>query len=140
MATITTTHKGEMLFESKIGRHAITMDVPPDMGGADRAPTPPQFFVASLGACVAAFIASYCQQAGIDATDLSVDVSFDKAENPTRLVNLKVSVKPVSYTHLRAHETVLDLVCRLLLEKKKLPMSHTYLNIVDYTHHNNTHY
>ena len=28
----------------------------------------------------------------------------------------------VSYTHLRAHETVLDLVCRLLLEKKnKLP-------------------
>ena len=26
---------------------------------------------------------------------------------------------PVSYTHLRAHETVLDLVCRLLLEKTK---------------------
>ena len=24
----------------------------------------------------------------------------------------------VSYTHLRAHETVLDIVCRLLLEKK----------------------
>ena len=29
------------------------------------------------------------------------------------------SVETVSYTHLRAHETVLDLVCRLLLEKKK---------------------
>ena len=28
-------------------------------------------------------------------------------------------VMAVSYTHLRAHETVLDLVCRLLLEKKK---------------------
>ena len=28
-------------------------------------------------------------------------------------------VGPVSYTHLRAHETVLDLVCRLLLEKKQ---------------------
>ncbi len=27
-------------------------------------------------------------------------------------------LEPVSYTHLRAHETVLDLVCRLLLEKK----------------------
>ena len=26
---------------------------------------------------------------------------------------------PVSYTHLRAHETVLDLVCRLLLETKQ---------------------
>ena len=31
---------------------------------------------------------------------------------------LDISSEPVSYTHLRAHETVLDLVCRLLLEKK----------------------
>ena len=30
------------------------------------------------------------------------------------------ALDPVSYTHLRAHETVLDLVCRLLLEKKKI--------------------
>src|SRR5664280_3223470 len=29
-----------------------------------------------------------------------------------------LSSSSVSYTHLRAHETVLDLVCRLLLEKK----------------------
>ena len=29
------------------------------------------------------------------------------------------SFKPVSYTHLRAHETPEHLVCRLLLEKKK---------------------
>ena len=31
---------------------------------------------------------------------------------------------PVSYTHLRAHETVLDLVCRLLLEKKNQSPRH----------------
>src|SRR5674536_372052 len=31
----------------------------------------------------------------------------------------KVRLKPVSYTHLRAHETPEHLVCRLLLEKKK---------------------
>ena len=31
----------------------------------------------------------------------------------------EMRIGPVSYTHLRAHETVLDLVCRLLLEKKK---------------------
>ena len=30
----------------------------------------------------------------------------------------------VSYTHLRAHETVLDIVCRLLLEKKKTDVVH----------------
>ena len=43
-------------------------------------------------------------------------------EHPAR----KVVEVPVSYTHLRAHETVLDLVCRLLLEKK----NDTQLNII----------
>ena len=55
------------------------------------------------------------------------------------------SVHTVSYTHLRAHETVLDLVCRLLLEKKKQHINHTllsssqtqtetYFNILDNRH------
>ena len=33
-------------------------------------------------------------------------------------VVMSASLEAVSYTHLRAHETVLDIVCRLLLEKK----------------------
>ena len=36
-----------------------------------------------------------------------------------RVQDILAAPAPVSYTHLRAHETVLDLVCRLLLEKKK---------------------
>ena len=35
------------------------------------------------------------------------------------LFTSELSNKAVSYTHLRAHETEADLVCRLLLEKKK---------------------
>ena len=42
-----------------------------------------------------------------------------KYEDPVQLGEHRLCIKPVSYTHLRAHETVLDLVCRLLLEKKK---------------------
>ena len=37
--------------------------------------------------------------------------------------------RSVSYTHLRAHETVLDLVCRLLLEKKKITSSYAIISI-----------
>src|SRR5450756_780249 len=36
-----------------------------------------------------------------------------------RLRSCQDRIRPVSYTHLRAHETRHDLVCRLLLEKKK---------------------
>ena len=48
----------------------------------------------------------------LNATKIGIDI---------RATEMVIFGKPqtVSYTHLRAHETVLDLVCRLLLEKKK---------------------
>ena len=39
---------------------------------------------------------------------------------------------PVSYTHLRAHETDSYLVCRLLLEKKKKPTRRTPISYADF--------
>src|SRR5665647_3725955 len=58
-----------------------------------------------LSECVS-FIAAVCLYQG-------KQIFFDK------LVFSVDSVMPVSYTHLRAHETDSYLVCRLLLEKKK---------------------
>ena len=51
-----------------------------------------------------------------------------------------LALGPVSYTHLRAHETVLDLVCRLLLEKKKtyeptLTSKYTTMKLTNVTRH-----
>ena len=47
------------------------------------------------------------------------------ADTLGRQAPISERVRAVSYTHLRAHETVLDLVCRLLLEKKKQHIQHT---------------
>ena len=44
--------------------------------------------------------------------------AFDEVLQFIRVGRLR-DAQAVSYTHLRAHETVLDLVCRLLLEKIK---------------------
>ena len=52
--------------------------------------------------------------------DLQAEQSKDphKIERKKKLNDDFIQLtEPVSYTHLRAHETVLDLVCRLLLEK-----------------------
>src|SRR5664280_2553873 len=46
---------------------------------------------------------------------LSAKIAQD-IKAPNRPLSSAALHKPVSYTHLRAHETVLDLVCRLLLE------------------------
>ena len=52
---------------------------------------------------------------GVSITYQAVD------ENPTseEMSDTIYKLQPVSYTHLRAHETDSYLVCRLLLEKKK---------------------
>src|SRR5665811_2498342 len=55
-------------------------------------------------------------RASEQAVDLGAGVGAAGLALAARVGGLKVT--PVSYTHLRAHETVLDLVCRLLLEKK----------------------
>ena len=49
---------------------------------------------------------------------------FDLNEQFFELVVHPQSIIPVSYTHLRAHETKANLVCRLLLEKKKTKKTH----------------
>jgi uncharacterized OsmC-like protein len=93
MGTICTYYKGGMLFESKMGNHNLLIDVPASMDGKDRAPTPPELFIASLGSCVAAFVVQYCNRVGIDTRDMSVDVTFDKGGEPTRLTNVQIAVR-----------------------------------------------
>ena len=52
-----------------------------------------------------------------DHTIHRVDRQCGAGDSAGRWYRGAVADAPVSYTHLRAHETVLDLVCRLLLEK-----------------------
>ena len=53
----------------------------------------------------------------IDSLKAGRDATFSGLSASSK--SMADSVASVSYTHLRAHETVLDLVFRLLLEKKK---------------------
>ncbi len=48
------------------------------------------------------------------------NIERDHSQASTEI--LQQSIQAVPYTHLRAHETVLDLVCRLLLEKNNTPL------------------
>ena len=55
---------------------------------------------------------------GLDGGSIEVGAGLATAEDDVAGV-VATCLHAVSYTHLRAHETVLALVCRLLLEKKK---------------------
>ena len=73
---------------------------------------------ATLGEITAADVTDACD----DACDATITIAFNDVIAPGACGNAFIVTRTwtaVSYTHLRAHETVLDLVCRLLLEKKK---------------------
>ena len=94
MPTITTVYTGQMSFAAEAGgAPAGLIDVPASMGGQGRGATPPELFVVSLGSCVAGYVATYCEQHGLDTTGLAVDVGYAKVDDPTRLVDLTVTVR-----------------------------------------------
>ena len=67
------------------------------------------------------------QQVGVLKATVGLPPS-DPAREEQQMARLRqlaqeAGLDPVSYTHLRAHETVLDIVCRLLLEKTNQPRS-----------------
>ena len=56
--------------------------------------------------------------AGEQSAETKIALLYRSFMDTERIETL--GTEPVSYTHLRAHETSLHLVCRLLLEKKKI--------------------
>ena len=68
--------------------------------------------------CIRDSLLSAVERVAIMASEQTHVINFD-----IQASELIITAGAVSYTHLRAHETVLDLVCRLLLEKKTTPHS-----------------
>ena len=61
---------------------------------------------------------TYCFISSSASSDIHyVNIIFPRSAGP---ISTKLGTRPVSYTHLRAHETSLHLVCRLLLEKRSV--------------------
>lgn len=106
MSTITTYHKGDMLFESKLRNHSLLIDAPALMGGKDRGPKPSELFIAALGSCVGAFVVDHCQRFGFDTRDLAVDLHYNEVEHPTRLANLQVTIH-LPHSDCRGQEEVI---------------------------------
>lgn len=92
MPVISTQYQGDMSFKTRLGNHDLIIDVPESMGGKDRGPMPPQLFIASLGSCVAVLVTSFCNHHNLDPEGMSVDVSYDFADHPRRMIDIKVDV------------------------------------------------
>lgn len=85
-------YTGGMSFKAQCGAHQVLIDLPQTSGGQDQAATPPQLFLTSLASCVGVYVVSYCNNVGIDAKDMQMKISAEKAQDPSRLDNIKIDV------------------------------------------------
>jgi uncharacterized OsmC-like protein len=79
--------------------HTIICDQPQDNGGTDAGMTPPEFLLASLGACAAFYAAEYLRTRNLATSGVSVSVAAEKLKAPARLGNFRIRVdSPVCLT------------------------------------------
>ena len=75
-----TAHIGERNYQVDIeaGRHRLSADEPPALGGADAGPAPFQLLLSALGACTTITLRMYAQRKGWDLNGVDVDLRFVK--------------------------------------------------------------
>lgn len=117
MPEVVVEHKGDMLFEAKMGKYQVEIDVPEEMRGKDRAALPPQLFIASLGSCIAAFVANYCNNVNLDPSGLTVTVTYDKLQDPVRVGNMKALVKVPNADIGKRRQAVLNVAEHCILHE-----------------------
>ena len=79
--------------------HSIICDQPQDNGGTDAGMTPPEFLLASLGACAAFYAARYLGSRNLVHSGVEVSVQAEKLKAPARLGNFRIRVdSPICLT------------------------------------------
>lgn len=86
-------------FSIRARTHSILCDQPQENGGTDAGMTPPEFLLASLGACAAFYAAEYLRTRNLAHGGVQVSVNAEKLKGPARLGNFRIRVNsPVALT------------------------------------------
>lgn len=86
-------------FSVQARTHTVLCDQPEENGGSDTGMTPPEFLLASLGACSAFYAAEYLRTRNLATSGIAVLVESEKLKGPARLGNFRIRVDcPVALT------------------------------------------
>ena len=86
-------HLGSVQFEVRARSHVIVSDQPVENFGHDEGMTPPELFLASLGACAGFYAAQYLRKHRLATEGTKVRVTADKVKDPARIDNFQIEVE-----------------------------------------------
>ena len=71
------TFPGGLKVQAEYKDHKIMTDQPVHSGGDGTAPSPFDLFLASIGTCVGIYVKSFCEQRGIDASEIVINQKME---------------------------------------------------------------
>jgi putative redox protein len=115
MLEVVVNHLGAVQFEAKARGHVVYCDQPVENGGYDEGMTPPEFFLASLGACAGYYAVQYLKARRLPLDGFSVRVTADKASGPARLADIQIAMDYPETLEDRHRQGVLKAVQNCLI-------------------------
>ncbi|MFN7925151.1 MAG: OsmC family protein [Bryobacteraceae bacterium] len=112
--------KDGVRFEVTARGHRIVCDQPLEGGGSDQGMTPPEFMLASLGACAAYYAAEYLRARGLSREGLRVEIEAEKVQQPARLDGFRIVVEAPAAAEARHAEGIDRAVKRCLIHNTLL--------------------
>lgn len=80
------------IFKAKCGAHEVFTDQHQTEGGTDKALTPAELFVASLGTCIGVYIVRFCKRHNLPTAGLKVFLDWTVVKDPWRIGAIKVEI------------------------------------------------
>lgn len=109
-------HHDEVRFSAHDGNHSVTIDLPESHGGNNSGMSPPQLFVAALGACVGVYVADYCDRYAISYQGMRLSLDWKYREKPRRIGSVSVRLElPTGSLSAEDEQGIQDSVQQCLL-------------------------
>jgi putative redox protein len=90
--SVVTSWEGGLRFSTSVRQHTVWVDQPSRAGGSDTAPTPLELLSVSLASCIALYAQRFCEERGLEAEGMSVEVKPVWREDPGRISRFDVTL------------------------------------------------
>lgn len=91
MEKISVSEINRLKFNASIRDFNIVIDQHIEHGGTDEGPTPIEYFIASIGGCVAVFAKNFLIRHNLEDEKVSVSVEWEMAKNPNRISKININ-------------------------------------------------
>lgn len=88
----------------------VTTDQPVAAGGQGSAPAPFDLFLVSIGTCAGLYALRFCQQRGIDTTDLALTLATEHEGGAGRVSTVRLEIRLPSGFPDKYHDAILRAV------------------------------